>query len=175
VTGEPRGRSVYKFLRAGAVGLYSDFAWPVGEWVEVPPPLVPSRRGVHACRVGDLPHWLDDELWRVELDGEVLELDRMLVATRGRLVERVPTWDEKQLHALAAACVERGRAYSGFGEDAAEWASDPAGAVSAIYIVAHAAGLAAGAPGNGYDAGFAAERAWQAAWLAERLELSDLP
>ena len=58
----------WKFLGAARVGLYSGFSWPLGEWVEVSPPLVPSRRGVHACRVGDLPHWIDDELWTIELD-----------------------------------------------------------------------------------------------------------
>ena len=75
----------YKFLGAGAVGTYSGFAWPVGEWVDVDLPLVPSRRGVHACRVLDLPYWLDDELWVVELDGEIAEQERMVVAERGRL------------------------------------------------------------------------------------------
>lgn len=158
----------YKFLGAGALGTYSGFSWPVGEWVEVEVPLAPSRRGIHACRVGDLPHWLDDELWRVELNGVVLEEERMLVASQGRLIEPVSGWDEDTFGELVVACVARGRDYPGWGDDAAEWAAYPDG-ISAVYIVAHAAGLAAEAAGQGYEAGFDAERAWQAAWIADRV------
>ncbi|MGH3032971.1 MAG: hypothetical protein ACRDON_00255 [Gaiellaceae bacterium] len=158
----------YKFLGAGALGTYSGFSWPVGEWIEVGAPLVPSRRGIHACRVGDLPHWLDDELWRVELKGDVLEEERMLVASRGRLLERLEGWNAGVFEELADACVERSRPYPGWREDAAEWAAYP-DRISAVYIVAHAAGLASEAAGERYASGFDAERAWQAAWIAERV------
>jgi hypothetical protein len=157
----------YKFLGEGAVGTYSGFSWPVDAWVEVEPPLAPSRRGIHACRPGDLPHWLDDELWHLELDGLVLEEERMLVASRGRLLEPVSGWNEGTFRDLIAACVARARDYPGWSEDAAEWA-EPDG-ISSAYIVAHAAGLASEAAGNEYEAGFNAERAWQAAWIAERV------
>ena len=50
----------------------------------------------------------------------------------------------------------------------------PSGAVSAIYMVAHAAGLAAAEEGRDYDAGFADERAWQADWIATRYALEPL-
>jgi hypothetical protein len=141
--------------------------------VEIDGPLVPSRNGVHACRAGDLPYWLDEELWVAELDGPILEEDRMLVAARGRLVEQLGDWDGDALRALARACVERGRAYPG-GEDAADWAEHPVGAVSAIYIVAHAAGVRAVESGRPYEDGFAEERAWQAEWIASRLSLPPL-
>ena len=65
----------YKFLSGGGTGVLSGFRWPVGEWVTVEGELVPARRGVHACRTGDLARWLDEELWAVELDGELLEAD----------------------------------------------------------------------------------------------------
>jgi len=97
----------------------------------------------------------------------------MLVASRGRLVEQVTDWDAALLRELAQACVERGRAYPQ-GGGAEEWASHPAGAVSAIFMVADAAGLAATEAGRGYDEGFAQERAWQAEWIAGRLALDPL-
>lgn len=173
VTGRSRSLLAYKFLHPGRRGLYSGYAWPVGEWVDVEGPLVPSRRGIHACRDRDLAHWLDDELWVAELDGTILEEERMLVASRGRLVERVADWDGALLRELAHACVERGRAYPQV-EDAEGWASHPAGAVSAIFMVADAAGLAAAEAGREYDSGFAHERAWQADWIASRLALEPL-
>jgi hypothetical protein len=145
----------------------------VGEWVDIDGPLVPSRRGIHACRERDLAHWLDDELWVAELDGTILEEDRMLVASRGRLVSQVGEWDGTAMRELADACVARGRAYPESG-DAGGWASHPAGAVSAIYMVAHAAGLAAAQAGGEYDAGFDDERAWQADWIAARFALEPL-
>jgi hypothetical protein len=145
----------------------------VGEWVDVKGSLVPSRRGIHACREQDLAHWLDDELWVTELDGTILEEERMLVASRGRLVSQVADWDDAAMRELAQACLERGRAYPESG-DAEGWASHPAGAVSAIYMVAHAAGLAAAGAGGEYDAGFAEERAWQANWIVRRFSLEPL-
>jgi hypothetical protein len=165
----------YKFLGSGRVGLFSGFAWPVDEWVEVAGPLVPSSRGIHACRVGDLPHWLDQELWIAELEDPILEERRMVVAARGRLVERIVAWDERAAAEFTADCVARGRAYPGWGEDAAEWADHPDGQVSAVYIVAHAAGLASLEAGRSYDEGFLEERRWQADWLARRLELHLAP
>jgi hypothetical protein len=163
----------YKFLHPGHRGLYSGYTWPVGEWVDVKGTLVPSRRGIHACRERDLAHWLDDELWLAELDGTILEEERMLVAGRGRLVSQVPDWDGSAMRELAQACLERGRDYPESG-DAEGWASHPAGAVSAFYMVAHAAGLGAEEAGGAYDAGFDDERAWQAGWIARRFGLEPL-
>jgi len=39
-----------------------------------------SGEGVHACALGDLPYWLDDELWEVELDAPIFRAARQLVA-----------------------------------------------------------------------------------------------
>ncbi len=173
MTGRDPSLRAYKFLHPGHRGLYSGYTWPVGEWVDIEGPLVPSRRGIHACRARDLAHWLDDELWIADLDGTILEEERMLVASRGRLVSQVAEWDGAALRELAHACVERGRSYPESGE-AEGWAAHPAGAVSAVYMVAHSAGLAAEHDGRGYDEGFAQERAWQADWIAGRLALDPL-
>lgn len=161
----------YKFLSRGAVGLYSGFRWPVGEWVEIEGPLVPSRRGIHACRLRDLSHWIDDELWLAELEGGVLEAERMIVASRGRLVEPVPFWNAELAREFARASVARCGEHPGLVEDAEYWDYDPP---SSAYMAARAAGLASERAGEGYAAGFARERAWQAAWLAERLGLNEL-
>jgi hypothetical protein len=141
--------------------------------VDVEGPLVPSRRGIHGCRERDLAHLLDDELWVAELDGTILEEEGMVVASRGRLVSQVADWDDSAMRELAQACLERGRSYPESG-GAEGWASHPAGAVSAIYMVAHAAALASAEAGGAYDEGFAEERAWQADWIAGRFGVEPL-
>ncbi len=150
-----------------------------GAWVEARGPTSLCRLGVHACRPGDLPLWLGEELWAAELDGEVVAAADKLVAPRGRLLERVDAWDEAAADALAAACAQRtaalDEAVTGYAADAAECASTAAerdggpgfgAAATCAYIAAHAAAQAAGDP-----AAYDTERAWQAAWLAERLGL----
>ena len=62
----------YKFLGTGGVAPFSSFAWPTGSpgpWVEAEPHMCAS--GIHACRAGDLPFWINAELWEIELDGAV--------------------------------------------------------------------------------------------------------
>jgi hypothetical protein len=105
----------YKFLCDGGVGLFSGFAWPrpsdgrPGSWVDANGAIEPGGNGIHACRPADLPQWIDDELWRIELAGEMLEHDRGLVSRRGRLVERVEAWTPATAAALALDCALRAR------------------------------------------------------------------
>jgi hypothetical protein len=137
---------------------------------------VPCSSGVHACPVETLPTWVNDELWQIELDGEVVQFESVLVARRGRLVERVPDWNLATGREFATACAERIRhraaataeplrvAYADFLEGLAEAANDSAGVSLTAYGAAHA--LDESEPGT-----FKSERAWQARWLAERLGL----
>lgn len=233
----------YKFLAHGAVGRFSDFTWPrpegdePGSWVEAAHQLEDCRHGVHACLPRHLLEWIDDELWEIELDGEITTSDVMVVAGRGRLVARVPGWDAATAQEFADACAWRSRDFalsslrrvglteeaqrlvgavelgelqagaasaferaegaaaelSGFAADAVSlalgrrpemWDAErpvtlaaPAptpGAIAAnlAFVVAHAAGreaVAASGSDAAYDEGFAAERAWQLAWLTGRL------
>ena len=100
----------YKFLRAGRVGPFSGVTWPAaGEWLQAGGGDRACSLRVHACRVEDLPEWLDHELWRVELDGDVRVDCGKLVADRGRLVERVAVWDAELMAAFAEACALRAR------------------------------------------------------------------
>jgi hypothetical protein len=103
----------YKFLRDGQVGPFSGVPWPpAGEWLQAS--AADAAAGacidqVHACRVEDLPEWMDSELWRVELDGHVRVDCGKLVADRGRLVERVEVWGAALMTAFAQACALRAR------------------------------------------------------------------
>jgi len=201
----------YAFLGTGATSYLTGAVWPApGEWLE-------SADRIRACSAEDLAWWLDDELWEVELEGDVRRVGRALTATRGRLVARLEGWSGDIAAELVEVCARRVRdravqaleeagrtedaaildvaetaeqietvgrrlaggrdgssALAGLAADVVLYARDaevPARAAGvAAYIAAFAlAGGDKGAPG--YQERFEEERAWQAAWLRERLFL----
>jgi hypothetical protein len=169
--------------------------------------MAACRHGIHACRISDLPWWLADELWEIELDGCVQVDEHKIVAPAGCLRSRIDQWTPACAQEYADACAWRARdravqaltraghasaagelALCGTLDDLlllaprlAEAIPDTKisltiagdGAVRALtgprptaaYIAAHAAMRLDGADG------YAAERAWQSRWLAERLGL----
>ena len=161
----------YKFLDEGRLAPFTRVAWPEpGGWLE-------SERaelcvcGVHACRVSDLPYWLRKELWEVELDGDVLEGERLVAARRGRLIRRVEKWDEAVAKAFGTACAQEARRRVAGSPDLEEYAADAEGTAEAspqfaAFATARLAELQDGV------AGYAAERARQARWLADELRLT---
>jgi hypothetical protein len=191
----------YKFLAEGAVAPFTGFRWPrPGEWVEAPP--APDR-WVHACRARDLPHWLDEELWSIELGGPLRESRYQVASPRARLVARVAGWDPALRREYARACALRARelalphlaaslreALAGLddlasiaaaarradrGDHAAQYVRDAAAfAKDGPAVVSYIAATLASHLGGGLAA-FEAERAWQARWLAERLGLERAP
>jgi hypothetical protein len=97
----------YKFTRPGARSPFTGFEWRRDEWVETEGEVALCANRVHACRAEALPRWIDDELWRIELDGVEAERDGVLVARRGRLVERVDGWNAAMARELARSCARR--------------------------------------------------------------------
>lgn len=91
----------YAFLGKDRTELFSARRWPAdGEWLETVTAFVGTQL---------LPR-LDLELWEVELDEPVRELDDCVRSERGRIVAQVGTWDEDGARALTANIVERARA-----------------------------------------------------------------
>jgi hypothetical protein len=151
----------YKFLRAGTVSPFTGYRWmgPGGSDQQEPPgaPDRPSlcRAGIHACRIRDLPYWLHDELWRIELDGDVVESDLKVVAPRGRLIERVAAWDKGMARKFGMACLVRAAVH------AADELLD-----AGLQAEAERLGEAAGAAGRAVEDGGGREApfgAWSAA------------
>ena len=100
----------YKFLRAGRMGPFSEFAWPEpGVWVRAGAATNQCRRGIHACRTRDLPWWLADELWEIELDGEVQIDEHKIVAPAGALRARIDGWTAACAREYGEACAYRAR------------------------------------------------------------------
>jgi hypothetical protein len=165
----------YKFLQPHAVAPFTGFRWPrpnggAGDWVEAET-VNPCRGGVHACRVRDLPIWIAPELWEIELAGDVVELERKVVASRGRLLGHLPQWNDELRDAFAKFCVDRTRlrvgalpVVSGFVADVERFRAQRRTAIAG-FAAARAAEVR-----NGPEA-YEDERRAQAEWLARRLGL----
>ena len=98
----------YKFLRSGRIGPFSAFRWPEpGVWVRAPRGLVACTRGIHACRPSDLPWWLADELWEIELNGPVQPDEHKIIAPAGRLRSQIEAWSPACAQDYADACARR--------------------------------------------------------------------
>ena len=154
----------YKFLRDGQVGPFSGVRWPQGgEWLHATATGAPARAcvdGVHACRVVDLPEWMDHELWRVELGGDVTVDCGKLVAERGRLVERIEVWDAALMAAFAEACALRARDAALIVLAPGSPAHDALASCHTAEDLAAACGRLAGlAPGEERAAGYAGDTA----------------
>ena len=100
----------YAFLSEGAVEPLSGFAWPTGkegeygDWVAADAAPPEALRGY---RARDLPYWLEEELWNIELDGRLAERPHLLIAERARLRGRIDTWSAELAWEFAAACARR--------------------------------------------------------------------
>jgi hypothetical protein len=160
----------YKFLDQNQVAPFSRVRWPeTGEWLESDRVEL-GLSGVHACRVADLPYWLRTELWEVELEGNVVEGERLVAARRGRLVRRIEAWTDRAAMQFGRSCAEEARRRAAASPDLEEYAADAEGAAErsprfAAFATARLAELQDG------SAGYQAERERQARWLAEELGL----
>jgi len=160
----------YKFLLDDRIAPFSGFRWPVGEWVESTDQAACSS-GIHVCEPADLPFWLMDELWEIELSGPTTRGRHKLVAPSGRLVRRIQAWDRDAAAAFGEVCVGRVRELAGRRPEAAGHLADLEAWAPHVRPVA-AGSLAARAfeAVEGRD-GYTTERAAQTAWLVDRLAL----
>jgi hypothetical protein len=161
----------YKFLRADRTAPFTGFRWPLGEWVEAR--VDPCRSGIHACRTGDLPYWIACALFEVELDGDIVEEQSKLVASRARLTRRIDAFDDALRDAYTRMAADRAHELAR-GAGLAEWdavvePSVPEGPALLGFVAARIAEEIDG------PAAYHAERARQAAWLVERLALDGRP
>ncbi|MDX6402470.1 MAG: hypothetical protein QOF27_3076 [Gaiellaceae bacterium] len=167
-----RDMIAFKFLAAGTVAPFTRFRWPVGEWVTAGGVDL-CRQGIHACRIRDLPIWIDAELWEIELAGEINEQARKVVAGRGRLSQRVAGWDDGVAAEFGRFCARRTRERVGFLPIVSGFVGDVDRFVArgripiAGFAAARAAELRDG------PAAYERERQALAEWLAERLGLDE--
>jgi hypothetical protein len=156
----------YKFLARGATGTFSGVVWPApGEWIDVEGSLDPGRNGVHVCRATDLAHWLNEELWAVDIDGEQVDGIDCVVVQRATLVRRIETWDADGARRFATACIDHA-AVAG-----SELIDDARDALHHGYVAvaAYSAALAVARRAAEVESAYAAERAWQSSWIYREL------
>jgi hypothetical protein len=164
----------YKFLRPDATSVFTGFSWKLpnggpGPWVEAH--VEPCRSGIHACRPEHLPLWAGHVLYEAELDGEIVEARSKVIASRARLTRRIETWDEAMRERYTRMCADRAH-------ELARAASPPLAHWEAVIepsvregpaLLGFVAARIAEEVG-GPDA-YRAERARQAEWLVEQLQL----
>ena len=108
-TGASENMRGWKFLERGRVAPFGGHVWPApgsaapGDWIQ------PPGGEVFACRISDLPWWVNAELWEVELAAPIRTLPTQIVGRRGRLLRRIAGWDQAALRAYGVACAERAR------------------------------------------------------------------
>ena len=164
--------SAYKFLTADGTSVFTRFLWPLpnagpGDWVTGS--VDPCRSGVHACRTSDLPYWAGNVLYEVELDGEIVQERTKLVAPRGRLLRRIPAWEDGIREEYTRMCADRAHELAR-GASLGRWdevvePSIPEGPALLGFVAARIAEEISGREG------YTAERESQAGWLVERLGL----
>jgi len=174
--------TLFKFLQTGARGPLTGFAWSANEWVETQGPLALCRNGAHLLRPHDLAHWMHEELWRAELDGEWIEGADCVIARRARLTERIDGWSGRDGERFARACHDRLGARLAEASDpglrehlanyqwAVNWHIERKNAAMAGYV--SALGLAQAAKDPIPLEAYRRERAWQSEWLVHELRLA---
>lgn len=163
----------YKFLRPGRVGAFSGVEWPeAGRWLDSDGQPQLCGSGIHALKPSALPVWMTEELWRVELD-DARELERgLVIARRGKLLERVTAWNDDLAREYGEACVAH--VPEGGPPIAQQRRADALAALAAVRAGTQAAAvgyIAAKAVDARTPDGYEAERRWQAGWLSDRLGL----
>ncbi len=123
----------------------------------------------------DLAHWLHEELWEIEPDGDKLEGPDCVVVRRARLVRRIDAWSQGGAARFADACIEHAAAQAGSSDDPAVrgFLDDATLAARGGYIAISAFSAALAVAGLGPAAErereYRRERAWQADWIAREL------
>jgi hypothetical protein len=176
----------FKVLRDGR-SEFTGSRWPLpaggqpGDWIDADGPLELCVRGIHTCTADQLPQWLGDEIWEVELGGEILPAEPAVLSSRARLLRRLEDWDAEAQLSFAQACAERARRIVGrypAGEELFTGKIEPFSTRGMAAAVAYWTALLSGEcdtgrrAGPAYDAAFARERALQAEWLKRELRLA---
>jgi hypothetical protein len=182
--------TAYKFLATGAIAPVSRVRWPTpvggspGAWLEAAAPVEMCRSGMHVCGPDQLSHWLHEELWQVELGGELTAGVDCVIAPRARLLQKVTAWsDEGGAQRFAVAVrdhaaelvatrpqEERTRLLEYVGDST--WHVEKALLESpALAALCAAVAVAKIAAPEEQEAAYRRERAWQSAWIVGAMGL----
>lgn len=175
----------FKFLKRGAIGPVSGFAWPVpakgapGAWVDTGAEPSVCTQGVHACTEEQLAYWVNQELWAVELDGELTDAPDCVVAPRGRLLGPVQAWIDGGAKRFVDACHRRlalrlestpaAAPWAGYLGDCEVYAGKGVWSTAAYIVAVTMARIGMAADRTDEWSGYRQERAWQSQWIVRQL------
>jgi hypothetical protein len=105
----------YKFLQADNTGEYSGFDYSgylpkdgkPGKWLPKVESVIMCETGYHVCEKKDLLEWRNENLYIVDVRGEMVESDDKSAFQQMRFVKRVNGWNEKNLRLASAEIVEK--------------------------------------------------------------------
>ncbi len=160
-----------------------DGTWTPGEWMpEIEGELKPCRNGYHVVTLEQLPNWLGERIFEVEVGKEILPDDDKSVVRTCRLTRECAGWNERTARLFACDCAEhvlslyeakypddrRPRKAIEVARRYAEGTATREELAAARDAAREAAWAAAGAAREAaWAARDAAEAAWEAAWAAE--------
>jgi hypothetical protein len=85
-----------------------DGTWTPGEWMpEVEGELEPCRNGYHVATLEQLPNWLGERIFEVEVGDEIVHADDKSVVRTCRLIREFTSWNERTARLFACDCAER--------------------------------------------------------------------
>jgi hypothetical protein len=85
-----------------------DGTWTPGEWMpEVEGPLEPCANGYHVVTLEQLPNWIGERIFEVEVGDEIVHADDKSVVRTCRLTRECTGWNERTARLFACDCAER--------------------------------------------------------------------
>jgi hypothetical protein len=127
------------------------------------------------CRPHELAHWLHEELWELETQGDELEGVDCLVVRCARLVRRIDAWHLGGATQFGEACAQHAKELAG--RSTRESAAQAEPLIEDAFLSVRAGFVAVGAnasalavcklsdPAQEYAA-YQRERVWQSEWIA---------
>ena len=105
----------YKFLQADNTGEYSGFDYydylpkggKPGKWLPKVESVIMCETGYHVCKKKDLLEWRNENLYIVDVRGEMVEGNDKSAFQQMRFVKRLNGWNEKNLRLASAEIVEK--------------------------------------------------------------------
>jgi hypothetical protein len=86
----------------------ADGTWTPGEWMpEIEGELKPCRNGYHVVTLEQLPNWLGERIFEVEVGDEIVHADDKSVVRTCRLTRECTGWNERTARLFACDCAER--------------------------------------------------------------------
>lgn len=98
---------LYKVLAVGRKSCHGGrMVWEPFHWYEISGDLIPCQNGFHLCRPEDLLDWLQEEIWKGQVQRGWVYGDGKIVAEKARITWQCLGWNNRTARLFAADCVQ---------------------------------------------------------------------